>query len=133
MLQQQTEHMPLVRDFGDIQLKKKSDSPRYIIEALLSDPKCFAKVKPFMVDGGVCGHKVMDLKGAVDVIKTIDQKSGGDGVKLSNFPLNDFQLGNALKTVLRSRYELDGRWKIRGENTKRALPAPVVEAEQETK
>ena len=115
-------HILTVREFGEISLKKASASPRLVIEALLCDPKCFGDIKPFFMNGGVCGHKVMDIKGAVDALKRRDMDR-----RLANFHLNDYQIGNALKTVLRSRYDLNKYWKIGGENAKRVLPAPADE------
>jgi hypothetical protein len=109
-------HVAQVRDFGEIRLKKNDKTPRMVIETLLCDPKCFRNIKPFFVDGGVCGHKVMDLKGAVDILRGFDTERRLDG-----FDLTDFQVGNVLKNALRTRYELDKRWKIASENLLRVI------------
>jgi len=116
---------PAIRDFGEIKSRKGMVSVRPIIEGLLCEAECFHEVKPFFERDGVCGHKVMDLKGAVDVLKRHDR-----GGKLAGFRVNDFQLGNALKQALRSKYELNKRWKIENENLKRVLPAEQLAAPQ---
>jgi len=119
MTNESNTQVPVVRDYGEIQLKKGSATVRHIIESALCDPELFHEIKPYFIDGGVCGHKVMDIKGAVDRVKKHDKEK-----KLQGFKLNDFQLGNALKAAMRSRYELDKRWKIQGENSKRVLAGP---------
>lgn len=108
--------MPNIRPFNLIMLKKRAPNPRLAIETLLMNQRTFEAVKPFFMNGGICGHKVMDLKGAVDVLRTSDKDR-----TLEDFELNDFKLGNSLKNVLRSRYELDKAWKIQGENEKKVI------------
>lgn len=115
--------MPNIRPFNMIALKKRAPNPRLAIETLLMNQRIFEAVKPFFINGGICGHKVMDVKGAVDILRGSDK----DGT-LEDFKLNDFKLGNSLKNVLRSRYELDKKWKIQGENDKKVLGPKVDEA-----
>lgn len=109
--------------FGELPSSQKGSVKR-IIEGFLSNPKVYAKVQPFFLNGGVCGHKVMDLKGAVDIIRATDT-----GEAFKPYGLNDFQLGNFLKNVLRSKYALDKRWKIVGLNPKVAAMLAQPQAE----
>lgn len=102
------QNLPL---FCDLPSSRKG-SVKIIIEGLLMNPKVEAKIRPYFTSE-VCGHKVMDLKGAVDVLHAADSED-----KLKPYALNDFQLGNSLKNVLRSRYQLDKRWKIVDVNPK---------------
>jgi hypothetical protein len=106
----------VVRDFGQIVLKKNDGTLALAIDSLLKKPECFNGIKPFFMNGGICGHKVMDIKGAVDILKKHDEDK-----TLQPYPLNDFKLGNALKNRLRSRYDLDKKWKIVGENENRVI------------
>lgn len=108
--------------FGEIVMKNQNTSVRVVIENLMRDPKCWHDIEPFFINGGITGHKVMDLKGAVDVLRSHDKDR-----LLVTFDLNDFQLGNKLKGVLRSRYSLDSHWKVNGLNDKRIAYAPKQE------
>lgn len=98
--------------FGNLPSPRKNNS-RIVVERLLSNTEVFEKISPFYFDNGVCGHKVMDMKGAVDVLLAADTEG-----TLKPYRLSDFQLGNALKQALRTRYVLDTKWKITGINPK---------------
>jgi hypothetical protein len=110
--------------FGAITLKDDSKSVRDVIATMLRRPDVWQLVEPFFVNGGVRGHKVMDVAGAVDVLRNADKDK-----TLESFNLNDYTVGEKLKGVLRSRYDLNKAWKIAGINQKRVLYAPTVQAE----
>lgn len=109
--------------FGELPSASRS-SARIVVERLLSDPTVFIKVEPFFNNGGVCGHKVMDVKGAVDVIRFADK-----GKELTPYNLTDFALGNVLKNALRTRYHLNSKWKIDGLSPKVAALIATKSAE----
>lgn len=112
--------MSNVTQFVDAASANKS-SARFVVERLLCNRDTFAAIIPYFDPeneeggkfGGVCGHKVMDLKAAVDVIHNADVNS-----ELSAYKLNDFKLGNVLKNALRTRFNLNKAWKIDGLNKK---------------
>lgn len=88
------------------------------VEALFSNKTTYEAVMPFFVNGGKCGHKVMDVKGAVDALREADTagllnsftfKDKRDHNKIK--PVDDFHLGNVLKDVIRRRVKLDKNWK----------------------
>ncbi len=97
----------------------KKNSAKDIVEHLVSMPGVFENLAPCFVNGGVCGHKVMDLKVAVDVVRAADNTS-----TLAPYKLTDYQLGNLIKNVIRSRYVLDKNWRITGYNPKVAAMLP---------
>jgi hypothetical protein len=119
-----------ITPFGELPSISKV-SARMVIERLLTDPVTFSKVEPYFNNGGVCGHKVMDLKGAVDAVKAADKsKELGNFVGKDGKALCDFQIGNILKNALRSRYAMNKAWKIVGINPKlAALMAPAAAPE----
>jgi len=98
--------------FGSLPSSKKGCA-KDIVARLLSDEKTFKKVYPCFSNGGVCGHKVMDLKVAVDEIRNADSVG-----ELNAYKLNDFALGVIVKNALRSKYTLDKAWRISGINQK---------------
>lgn len=104
--------MSNVPAFGDLPSFRKANV-RDIVERILSDKKVFADIEPCFDNGGVCGHKVMDLKVAVDVIRAADINR-----ELVPYNKTDFELGNVIKNALRSRYTLNKAWKIDGLNPK---------------
>ena len=100
-----------------------------VVEGLVSKKEVYDEVMPFFLNGGKCGHKVMDVKGAVDVVREADT----DGL-LNNFffkdkegvvkPIDDFRLGNALKDIIRRRVKLNTSWKAIDVNDKVAEANP---------
>jgi len=91
----------------------KRGSAKDIVIRFLGDSDVFEKVTPCFSNGGVCGHKVMDLKVAVDEIRHADKSN-----ELGPYKLNDFELGTIVKNALRSKYMLDKNWRISGLNPK---------------
>ena len=88
-----------------------------VVEALVNNPVTYEAVMPFFLNGGKCGHKVMDVKGAVDVLREADTdgllnkfkfKDKDGSIKV----VNDFRIGNVLKNVIRRRAKLGPNWKI---------------------
>lgn len=110
--------------FGDLPSTNKA-SVKDIVERLLKKADVFDKVLPCFYNGGVCGHKVMDLKVAVDVIRSADVDH-----ELVPFGKTDYELGTVIKNVLRSRYTLNKQWRIEGLNPKVAALLPKAQAEE---
>ena len=98
--------------FGELPSTRKP-SVQDIITRILSDRAVFEKIAPAFINGGLCGHKVMDLKVAVDILRAADKHA-----EIETYRLSDFQLGNAIKQVMRSKYVLDKNWRITGINPK---------------
>src|SRR5262249_28743176 len=110
--------------FRDLKpLKQKPKSARVHIEAMLQVPRIWAEVEPFVVvNGTITGHKVLDFGKAVDVLKRHDDR--GDGI-LAGFNLNDWQLIIALKSALRTRFEMNKQWKCTGYDGTKVI-APIA-------
>lgn len=94
------------------------------VEEIVTVKKVWDKVMPSFLNGGVCGHKVMDLKAAVDAVRDADTTG-----KLNPYNVNDFKLGTVLKNVVRSRVHLNSKWKVDGVNEKVAEQYPEAAAE----
>lgn len=112
----------VVPSYGDIEDPKATKNARHVIRECLCSKTVFDQVAPLFVNGGVCGHKVMDLAACVDLIVAHDKEHGGN--RLKQFKLNKKQLGDVVKNVLRERYELDRAWKIIGLSKRVQLAAP---------
>jgi hypothetical protein len=96
------------------------------IDSMLNDQKIWdAVVTPYFLNGGKCGHKVMDVKGAVDALREADAAGKLNAFKTSTGqPINDFKMGNVLKNVIRGRLHLNSKWKADGVNPKIAEANP---------
>jgi hypothetical protein len=81
------------------------------VEGLFSNKTTYEAVMPFFVNGGKCGHKVMDVKGAVDALRDADTTGLLNNFMHNGKPVNDFRLGNVLKDVIRRRIKLGKDWK----------------------
>ena len=104
----------------------KKNAVRGVIEHLLLDDAVFTEMLPYLVEEGVCGHKLYDLSHAVTILKKGDALNGN---RLQTYGHNDYQLGNHLKQVIRTRFNLNKQWKITGlrELAAPATSAPAVE------
>ena len=91
---------------------KAKKNVKEAIRSLIVIHKVWEGLKPYITNGGKSGHKMMDMTHAVIVLRDHDDAKGG---AIASFGLNDFQLANALKQVLRERLELDRSWKVVGE------------------
>lgn len=95
------------------------------IDSMLNVQKTWDAVIPYFLNGGKCGHKVMDVKGAVDALHEADTTGKLKAFKNADgSPINDFKMGNALKNVIRGRLHLNSRWKADGVNPKIAEANP---------
>jgi len=95
--------------YSEIQDPKASKNVRHVIRDAISNDQIFKDIAPYIVNGGKCGHKVMDIAASIDIIIAYDHANGN---RLEAFKLNKKQLGDQFKNVLRERYELDKAWKI---------------------
>lgn len=103
-------------NYGDIIVTKDTQSLQIALDSILRNPECFEKIRPYYA-AEVCGHKMMDMKVIVDIVRKFD----GDNL-LQRFPMNDNRLSHAINNRMRTRYTLDKRWKIAGLNEKRVAP-----------
>jgi len=97
--------------YGKLPDPKARKNVRHVIRDLVSDQKVFDGFRDYMFNGGVCGHKMMDLSDALNVVIAADEAGAK---RLGAFKLNKKQLGDAFKAVLRERCELNKYWKIVG-------------------
>jgi hypothetical protein len=79
------------------------------VRALLLKPKVFSRLEPYITNGGVCDHKMMDYANAVNILK---EEDAANGDYVAGFGLSDFKLCNVLKQVLRERLVLDKSWRV---------------------
>lgn len=126
-------HVAKVRDFGQIVEIRGTPMVRVYIKALLSDSKCFQEIKPYLMNGSISGHKIMDALRMVDILMKHDARINGEiddeASGLRALKLDAYSIAKQLMIVLRSRYTINPRyWKIESENTKRVLlPAKAQE------
>lgn len=95
------------------------------VDLMLNVQTTWDAVIPFFLNGGKCGHKVMDVKGAVDALREADTTGKLNAFKNADgSPINDFKMGNTLKNVIRGRLHLNNKWKADGINPKIAEANP---------
>ena len=107
--------------FSQVPDPKKGKHVRDVLRDYVSNDAVWKEINDYVVNGGICGHKVMDLAAMVDIITGFDHVGGK---RLAPFNLNKFAIGNQLKMVLRERFELDSHWKIIGLSKRVLLAAP---------
>lgn len=102
--------------FGEIADPKAKKNVKNVIRDLLNQPSTFDKVQPYLVNGGVCGHKVIDAVRIGDILQQADKDH-----RLLPFGLKDVELMHHTNGVLRERYTLDKHWKVVGLSKRVAL------------
>ena len=90
---------------------KKGKHVKDAIRPLLLSPEVWIRIEPYVTNGGVTGHKMMDMTHVVDIIIEADKSAGK---VVASFGLSEFQLANAIKMTMRERLELDTNWKVIG-------------------
>jgi hypothetical protein len=115
--------------FCDVPDPKASKNVRNVLREYLNNKTVCEKIEPYIVNGGICGHKVMDLAAVVDIVVQFDHVGGGN--RLDQFNLNKYALGNQIKNTLRERLMLDKQWKVIGLNPRLDyLPKNVPEVDK---
>ena len=104
--------------YGKLPDPKARKNVRHVLRDLVSNQKVFDGFRRYMFNGGVCGHKMMDLSDALNIVIAADEAGAN---RLAAFELNKKQLGDAFKAVLRERCELNKQWKIVGPKFARPL------------
>lgn len=86
---------------------KAKATVRSVLREALCDAELWGKIEPYISNGGVCGHKVLDWGDAVSIILTSEY-----GPRVAQFNLKKKVIMDNLKNVVRERYELDKDWKV---------------------
>lgn len=81
------------------------------IERALSDDKVLEAIEPYITDGGIEGHKVLDAAQAVRII--VDREP-----TIRETGLNTKEVIDQFNVVLRRHYVLNKFWKYEGLNNK---------------
>jgi hypothetical protein len=112
-----TFHLPRNNEVLTVVNSKVGDIKPFIELALGSD-EVKEKVDPYLTNGGVEHHKLLDYLRAADIIVKYDDKHGGN-ISARGLPAID--VVNQLKVVLRRLYELNEHGKVVGVNPKRLI------------
>lgn len=119
-----TAHLPRTTEITRFVQSKNATDIKPFLEIALDDSTVQDKIEQFLVNGGVQGHKLLDLHATAEIICEFDAKKGNG---IGNKHLKAYEIVNQLKVVLRRRFILDKKCKVIGVNPKfgNLLAAPV--------
>ena len=109
--QEQQKQLPADFTYGSIPDPKRAKrNARDVFRGALSEDPIFNGMRPYLTNGIVSGHKVLDLYLCLAIIMQHD----GYAQQLKQFNMNDWALCQHLKSALREKLHLNRAWKIDG-------------------
>lgn len=110
------DHLPRRGELIPVSKNASKPDIKPMIQAALDDDVVMDKVEPFLTNGGVEGHKLLDLNEVRQIVLAFDDNRGG---MIRRSKMTSKEQIDQIAVTLRRTYQLDKHGKVTGVNQKR--------------